>query len=170
MPLGCIDCGFSNASPSPTGASPINGSPRNCSCGERRLHKSQRSCAVVVRGFRDDTPTLTITSAAHSHVPRGNSKPTLFLGAIFSSTAVANPLRLARDRAARAPLGGIFMPKPSLSPTPWASPACVRTAPAIGSPMPSADAFRCRPSPGTRRWRRERVPDSDIRFGIPLHI
>lgn len=168
--VGCSGCGFWNASHSPTGASPINGSPRNCSSAARPPHKSQPSCVTAVQGFPDSTPSQTITSAAHSHVPRGNSQPALFLGAISSSTAMAKPMHLACDRARGPPLCGTFIPKPSLSPAPYASPACAQTAPANDSPVPSADAFRCTPSPRTRRWQHEHGPYSDIQFGIPLHI
>src|SRR5437867_8666051 len=172
MPVGCTDCGFWNASHSLTGASPINGSPRNCSSVECHHHRSQSSCVTAVQGFRDSTPTQTSTSAAHWHVPHGNSQLALFLGAISPSTAMAKPMHLACNRAQGPPLCGTFIPKPSLSPAPapYPSPACAQTAPANDSPVPSADAFRCRLSPRTRRSQHELGSYSDIQFGIPLHI
>jgi hypothetical protein len=33
--------------------------------------------------------------------------------------------------------------------------AVLQTSPAADSPTPNAGVFRCRPSPGTRRWKRE---------------
>jgi hypothetical protein len=169
MNIGCTGFGFRSASPSPTGASPINGSPRNCSCVIRPPHKSQPSCGAAVQDFRDNTPIQMTTSAAPSHVPHGNLLPALFLGAIFSSTTLAHPMHLARDRAARPALCGTLMPKPSLRQAPRASPACAQTALANDNRGPNADAFRCRPSPGTRRSPHARAPDSDIQSCIPLH-
>ena len=169
MPVGCTDCRFWNASPSPTGASPINGSPRNCSSAEHLLHKSKPSCGAAVRGSRDNTLTRTITSVVPSHVPRGNSPPVLFLVTIFSFTTMLTPILPVRDRFPPRRLCGIFMSKPSRPPAPRPSPACAQTAPANDNAKPSVDVFRCTPSPETRRSRREREACSDIQFCIPLH-
>lgn len=167
MPIGSSGCAFANAFPSPIGASPINGSPKNCCAAERPRHKQRPFCATAVRGFHAGTPHPTITSVVHSRAPRENSKPVLFPGAI---RALPAPADTPCDRARRPPLCGILtlISSPRLAAV--VLPACSQTARANDNSAPSVSASRCTPSPGTRRWKPVRAPDSDIPSGKPLRI
>src|ERR1017187_1625590 len=166
--VGCSACALSNASHSPIGASPTNGSPKNCSSAARPPSGSLPSCNAAVPTFHAGILTLRIISTGRSREPRWSCRPPLFPGAIVFSTPLP-PLHLARDRAARAPLCGPLMPKSPLLVAPPAWSAYVQTAQATGSRALSAAAFGCRLFPETRRWHCEQVPYSDIQFGIPLH-
>ena len=117
-----------------------------------------------------------ILRAGSPGFPRRHSQPEDYLSRTLARAAneldaAAFPGTIVRfrigDCSRPSLLCGIFMP---ISSRLAAAPACSQTAPANGSPVPSATAFRCTPSPKTRRCARGRRSNSDIRFGIPLRI
>jgi hypothetical protein len=106
--------GFTHAFHNLTGASWINGSPRNCSATESPLVRPPPLCARAASVFHATTPTPTTTFAALCSALPGNSKPSLlFPRALLPGPGRLTPLHRPGERAHPAPLCGIFMPKSS---------------------------------------------------------